>query len=268
MHRDTATMAVGWPVRPRRRERELHEGDVPVIASARPTDRTAKPATAAATRVTFVRGCHRLATPALLLACLFAPATTHADSALNVGAGLDHTCALTSSGGVKCWGWNTYGQLGDSATTERLTPVDVSGLAGVTSLATGRLFNCALTSGGGVKCWGYNYYGQLGDGTTTDRPTPVDVSGLTSGVAAISVGRSHACAVTTDGGVKCWGRNLEGQLGDNTTTDRWTPVDVSGLTSGVASVAPAGYHTCAVTTTGGAKCWGHNSAGQLGDGYP
>jgi len=184
-----------------------------------------------------------------------------------IASGKDHTCALTAGGGVKCWGYNSNGQLGDGTTIDRLTPVGVSGLAsGVSAIAAGGHHTCARTTGGGVKCWGYNSNGQLGDGTNIDRYTPVDVSGLASGVSAIAAGQSHTCARTVGGGVKCWGNNFQGQLGDGTTIDRHTPVDVSGLASGVSAIAAGEIHTCARTTGGGVKCWGSNGYGQLGDG--
>jgi hypothetical protein len=183
-----------------------------------------------------------------------------------LAAGGVYTCALTAVGGIKCWGFNIYGQLGDGTTTSpRLTPVDVTGLAsGVAALAAGPDHACALTAAGGVKCWGRNDFGQLGDGTTSSRLTPVDVSGLGSGVAAIAAGLFHTCALTTGGGIKCWGDNGSGQLGDGTTTTHLTPVDVSGLGSRVAVIAVGANHTCAVTAGGGVKCWGDNDAGQLG----
>jgi alpha-tubulin suppressor-like RCC1 family protein len=169
-----------------------------------------------------------------------------------------HTCALTTAGGVQCWG---YGQL---------FPVSVTGLtSGVSAVSAGELHNCALTTAGGVKCWGNNAFGELGDGTTTGRSTPVDVTGLAGPAAAVSGGAYHTCVLTTSGGVKCWGDNRDGQLGDGQACGAFvcaTPVDVSGLSSGVLAVSAGGNHTCAVTIGGGVKCWGFNYDGALGDG--
>jgi alpha-tubulin suppressor-like RCC1 family protein len=182
-----------------------------------------------------------------------------------ISAGIDFTCALTSAGGVKCWGSNNSGQLGDNTTYARPAPVDVVGLSsGVTAISAGG-HTCALTSAGGVKCWGTNGKGELGDNTTYTRLTPVDVVGLSSGVIAISAGYFHTCVLMDTGGVKCWGWNQFGELGDDTTTDRWAPVDVVGLSSGITAVAASDLHTCALTSAGGVKCWGQNEFGQLGD---
>ena len=109
-------------------------------------------------------------------------------------------------------------------------------------------------------------FGQLGDSTLIDRLVPTDVTGLTSGVDSISVGPFNTCAVTATGGAKCWGQNGNGHLGDNTTTSRSAPVDVSGLLVGVIKVSAGTYSACAVTSSSGAKCWGLNGSGQLGDG--
>ncbi len=187
----------------------------------------------------------------------------------SISAGGSHTCAVTNGGGVKCWGWDADGQLGNNTSlTSQPTPVDVLGLtSGVASVSTGGTHTCAVTTSGGAKCWGSDNNGELGnDSTPVSRPTPVDVLGLTSGVASISAGSSHTCAVTSSGGAKCWGADGSGQLGNDTVLAyQATPVDVLGLTSGVASISAGSNFTCAATTAGGAKCWGADGSGQLGN---
>ena len=182
-----------------------------------------------------------------------------------IATGYLHTCARTSTGTVKCWGNNGSSQLGDGTTTQQNLPVSVTGLTGAVSIAAGYGHTCAVISGGSVKCWGRNVEGELGDGTTTARTTPVSVSNLTPGAVSVTAGYFHTCAVTTGGGAKCWGGNGNAQLGDDSVTNRNTPVDVSGLTEGVVSLSAGYSHTCAVTTGGGAKCWGYNGYGGLGD---
>lgn len=193
------------------------------------------------------------------------PALATGVTALAVGS--DHSCALTSAGGVKCWGDGTRGQLGNGGIS-RTTPVDVTGLtSGVVAIAAGGTHSCALTVAGGVKCWGTSSVGAVGDGTLLQRNTPVGVTGLASGVSAISAGPTNVCVImAASGGAKCWGLNSTSQIGDGTTTNRTTPANVIGLTSGVAAIANGPFHTCAVTTAGVAKCWGENTSGQVGDG--
>ena len=184
-----------------------------------------------------------------------------------ISAGADHTCALTTVGGVKCWGYNGSGQLGNNSTAVQLMPVDVVNLgSGVTTIGSGRFHTCALTTAGAAKCWGNNQFGQLGDNSTARRLIPVDVVSLSSGVAAIGAGAYHSCVLTPASGVKCWGLNYYGQLGNNrNSVSQETPVDVVGLSSGVAAIGAGAHHTCALTTVGGVKCWGYNGLGQLGN---
>jgi len=145
---------------------------------------------------------------------------------------------------MECWGGNG-GQLGDGLvegpegcgspdpTPCSKTPIEVSGLSsGVTAISAGGEHTCALTSASAMECWGQNVYGQVGDGTSgfaTEKSTPTGVSGLTGGVTAISAGYLHTCALTSAGAVKCWGENFFGQVGDGTTADKATPVNVIGL---------------------------------------
>jgi alpha-tubulin suppressor-like RCC1 family protein len=121
-----------------------------------------------------------------------------------------------------------------------------------------------------VECWGQNNYGDLGNGTKEgicywDLDWG-NVSGLSSGVIAISAGYTHACALTSSGGVECWGDNEFGELGNGTTAESDVPVNVSGLASGVIAISAGGLLTCALTTSGRVMCWGDNEFGELGDG--
>ncbi len=197
----------------------------------------------------------------IIAAVIFAAAALLIDGSINddaveashyvdVSAGGTHTCALTTGSGVQCWGEG----FGNS-------PVELEGLnSGIAAISAGWDHSCAITNAGGLKCWGENNYGQLGDGSNIDSMTPVDVFGLTVGVTAVSAGLDgQTCAIVV-GGLKCWGKNERGQLGDGSNTNTNTPVDVVGLGSGVASVSSGHEATCAVTDTGAAKCWG---SGQL-----
>jgi alpha-tubulin suppressor-like RCC1 family protein len=213
-----------------------------------------------------------------------------------VSAGGAHTCALTTSGGVKCWGGNEAGQLGVEGVycygvfigqfPCSNTPVDVPGLeSGVTAISAGQRHTCAVLEDGSLKCWGINNTGQLGIGTVEQCggthppcPGPTDVCQdydtvaqqciqPLSGVSAVAAGPAHTCALTTAGGVKCWGHNGGGTLGDGTTESRLTPVDVIGLDGEVTAIAVGGLAaSCAVMDDGGVQCWGGNGTGSLGNG--
>ena len=208
-----------------------------------------------------------------------APATVSAlgNSVAEVSVGSLHTCARTTAGAARCWGFNDYGQLGDGTKVHRNVPADVTGLAsGVAAIVAGNSTSCAVTTGGAAKCWGFNRFNELGDGSdpadtsTWNRTTPVDVVGLSSGVAQVVAGTRHGCARLSGGGVKCWGANeFYGEIGDGTwgwDQDRATPVDVVGLSGATALSAGLGFN-CALVAGGQARCWGSNLEGQLGSGF-
>ena len=177
------------------------------------------------------------------------------------------TCALLEIGAVECWGYNGDGQLGDGTTTDRLTPIRISSLGTAVMAISGSFRHfCALLNTGAVKCWGLNIYGELGNGSNRNSSLPVQVDGLTSGVTSINVGSEHSCAVLVGGSVKCWGYGRLGQLGNGSTGNSSTPVQVAGLTSGVVSVSAGTDHSCALKQNGSVVCWGGNRFGQLGDG--
>src|SRR5881628_3908724 len=202
----------------------------------------------------------------------FTASGTVAPTALAAG-GL-HTCMRLPDGTVQCWGRNNFGQLGNGvgSLTSSSVPVAVRGLTTATRVVTGDAHTCALLGDGTVQCWGVGDSGQRGDGTFNNISTvPVAVVGLTNAVAVAARGY-HSCALLGDGTVRCWGRNVDGQLGDGTIANpatgppgSSTPVQVSGIT-GAAAVIAGGYHTCALLADGTAWCWGRSDDGQLGNG--
>ena len=154
-----------------------------------------------------------------------------------VSSGAMHTCAVNSMGRAMCWGANRHGQLGAGISSwQEGFQREVSGLTGVVQISAGQFHTCAVTSRGAALCWGLNRFGALGTGTTQMQRLPTPVAGLTSGVVAISAGSFHTCAVTTSGGVLCWGYNRSGALGDGTTIRRLVPTQVSGLATGVVAI--------------------------------
>ncbi len=184
-----------------------------------------------------------------------------------VSSGGRHTCGLTEMGRVKCWGDNKHGQLGNDSRFAHFKPVDVSALnSETTMISVGLEHSCALTGSGEVKCWGDNTKGQLGNGTFVDSKVPVTVAGLEEDVSWISAGFFHTCAVTGSGDGYCWGDNRFGQLGDGTMNDSSFPVKTSGIAEELKSISAGYNHTCALTLSGGIKCWGLNLSGELGTG--
>jgi len=184
-----------------------------------------------------------------------------------VAAGGEYTCITLPDGRAQCVGRNQFGQLGDGTGADSALLVPVSGLTAAARVTAGDEFACALLTAGRANCWGLGESGQRGDGSfDTFALAPVDVTGLTDAVA-IAAGYGHACALLSDGTMRCWGENIEGQLGNGTTANPGTatPVPVSGMT-GATSIATGAYHTCAIVSGGTVACWGRNGQGQLGDG--
>jgi alpha-tubulin suppressor-like RCC1 family protein len=194
------------------------------------------------------------------------PVPSIKSEAVAVTLGTAHTCALLSTGSVRCWGANDRGQLGDGTEMGRRDPVDVSGLtATAIAIAAGDEHTCALLSTGNVQCWGDNRSRQLGTDRLAFSATPLTIADLDNATALVA-GGEHNCVIVA-GGVKCWGYNNAGQLGSGDSSSNYSaiPVDVVGL-SGVAAIGSGSAHTCAALVAGGAVCWGSNVRGALGDG--
>jgi len=198
-----------------------------------------------------------------------------------------HSCAVTSTGHVACWGQGYDGQLGDGSHGQELTPVEVLGIDDATAVTAGasrsgngdyyRGFSCALLATGHVDCWGDNEYGELGNGTAyLENPNssiPVPVSGITNAVeisasdghgeVGSSVRPGHVCALLAGGGVECWGANESGQLGNGSHTPSSVPVAVKGI-SDATEIVSGGQGNCALLSDDSVDCWGEVDTGYIG----
>ena len=185
-----------------------------------------------------------------------------------VAVGAYHTCALRPAGDAVCWGLNTDGQLGAGVVTRSEPPIPVIGGINAVAIAAGGYHTCALAVGGTVLCWGNNKEGEIGI-ARNDRnvPNPTVVPGITEAVA-ITAGAFHTCVVLAGGSAMCWGQNLNGQLGNNSTTPTNAPVAVAlGAVGPLANqITAGGFHTCAIVKDSTVACWGMNNDGQLGIG--
>ena len=194
--------------------------------------------------------------------------TSVSDISYDIAAGVSHSCTL-KEGKVLCWGSNLHGQLGNgesSATAHSSTPVEAQGITDAVAVGAGWEHTCAVHATGEVSCWGDDTSGELGNGATANsEPLPVKVVGLDDAVD-VTAGHWHTCALRSSGEVSCWGRNSDGQLGnDDMGVDSYVPVPVTGISDAV-SVSANGEHTCAAHATGEVSCWGDNWQGELGNG--
>lgn len=189
---------------------------------------------------------------------------TGAVTALGSGSTAYHTLLPSISGVIWAFGDNSSGQYGNNSTTT--DPLPRRTLTTPTTVAEGTDFSVHIKSDGTVATSGRNQYGQLGNNTTTNSSSLVNVSGLTAGtITAVAAGDSHALALKSDGTVVAWGRNSDGQLGNNSTTDSSVPVNVSGLT-GIIAISGGARWSLAVKRDGTVWTWGDNSGGQLARG--
>jgi cysteine-rich repeat protein len=210
------------------------------------------------------------------------------NTATDIDSGARHQCALIDNGDVKCWGHNDAGQLGQGHTNtlgddanemgHSLSPIPLG--ADVEALAVGGKHSCVITVNREVKCWGLNDKGQLGQDNTLnigDEPEEMAALGAVNlgpgrKAKAIAAGTNHSCALLDNATVKCWGLNSSGQLGQDSTLSLGDelgematilPVNLGNGRAATAIAAGENY-TCALLDNKSIKCWGENSAGQLG----
>jgi alpha-tubulin suppressor-like RCC1 family protein len=197
-------------------------------------------------------------------------------SVLVIDAGFNYNCAVDSGQqAVQCWGANAAGQIGNGSHNPVLSPSPVQGQLIASEVSAGGTHSCAVDSDAKIQCWGSNSHGQLGNDATDLSTIPTGVEAESHEFVEVTTGAAHTCALTVDKKVYCWGNNQSGQLGNledavdpcqgGGSMCAWTPILVPNLFDVVMIVAGS-QHTCAITETQQAWCWGENQWGQLGTG--
>jgi alpha-tubulin suppressor-like RCC1 family protein len=196
-------------------------------------------------------------------------AVTGLAGAVEVVAGMSHSCARKKDGTVWCWGRGDSGQLGTGNMQYQPAPVSVLGIADAVQIAAGADHTCARRIGGAISCWGRNAYGEVGTGDTLWAPVPVQVAGIPPAIS-VAAGNSVTCIVTAEGAAFCWGTDEFGQLGDGAGGHgimSTAPLLLAGLRD-VKKIGLGGASGCALLTSGKVMCWGSNAVGQLGRNDP
>ena len=189
-----------------------------------------------------------------------------ATTAPRLALGGEHTCLVRADRRVACWGENGDGQLGNNSLIDRSNPTVVSGLSRIVDVSLGTEHSCARHAAGTIWCWGSNRSGRLGHGDAVMiERQPVAAFGVSASLS-LSAGDQHTCVALLDGTMRCWGRNVFGQLGTDTSPvmSRSRPVQTDTISAAV-EVAAGEEHTCARLDGGDVWCWGKDDLGQLGD---
>lgn len=188
----------------------------------------------------------------------------------HVAVGRWHTCAIRSDNTLWCWGGNGAGRTGlNTSTGNTLNPTQVSGGGSWKTLSLGHDHSCGIKADNTAWCWGSDSGGQIGNGVTAgNQPDPVAVNGGGTWLS-ISTGTSNTCGTKSDNTGWCWGSDLYGELGNGAAGTADAPTSIVGGTLWkTISTAVNGSHTCGISISDQALCWGYNSSGQLGTGTP
>lgn len=176
-----------------------------------------------------------------------------------------HACGiLAATRELRCWGWNSDGQVGDGTTTNRSSPVTVDPGIQYADISVNHGSTCGVTTSGQLRCWGKNDYGQFGTGSTGTVSSPAP-AGTGLGFKQVSVGYDFVCGITASDTAACSGRNFYGNLGDSTNNNRTTFSNIMAAGT-FRQVATALGHACAINSSGSVYCWGDGANGQLGVG--